>query len=511
MSEKKENFKKIEPLEFEDSKRIKQAGLIIGPLLAIILVSFNPPEGMSHNAYYTSALAIWMATWWITEAFPLAITALLPIVTLPTLGIMEFKKVAESFSNPIIFLFLGGFIISGAMQKYRLHVRLALLLLNIAGSAPGAILAGLMITTGFLAFWMSNTATTIMMLPIAISIGMLLATDDHKKSDGFTKALLIAVAYSSALGGLGTFVGTPVNAILLGHLNSTYGYTIHLTDWMKFGVPIVIGSFISCWCILYFLFVRHSKLAEDAHAKIEHEYEKLGKIDRGQVVVGIIFLLTVTLWLTADYLEKLVGHKIEDAQIALFSALLLFSIPLRLKPFTSCINWNDAKKIPWGILIFFGGSLSLSAALTDTGVTVWLSNELTLLDGMNLMIVVVVLCLLIVAVSELMSNIATITAFLPILTSLSQAIHVNPLLLMVPATLSASCGFMMPGASASNALAYSTGRLKVSDMIKAGFLMNITAVAVIIIATFAIVNHVLKFEDKKSGGEITAPITSPAK
>jgi sodium-dependent dicarboxylate transporter 2/3/5 len=480
-------------IDIDEPKIIKRTGLALGPVIAFIMIMSTPPEGMSSNAWHVSALAVWMGTWWITEAFPLAVTSLLPIFILPILNIQSVKTVASSFSSPIIFLFLGGFIISAAMQKYKLHIRLSLKLLNVVGNTPGLILMGLMMATAFLAFWMSNTATAIMMLPIAISIGALL-TPDGKKSTGFQKALILAVAYSSALGGLGTFVGSPVNAILLGHLNESYNYSIDLTDWMKFGFPIVLLSVTSAWILLYFFFVRGTVLVTDAHERIAKEYEELGKVDRGQALVFFIFLLTVTLWLCSGKLEKLVGYKIEDAAIALFSAFLLFIIPVKVKPYTSLINWADAVRIPWGILVFFGGSLALSSALTSTGVTEWLSNELKMLQGINYILLIFIVCILIIAVSELMSNVATITAFLPILTGLAVALNVNPLLLMVPATLAASCGFMMPGASAPNALAFSTKKIKVTDMVKTGFLLNAAATIIIVIATFTIVSMVLGIE-----------------
>jgi sodium-dependent dicarboxylate transporter 2/3/5 len=477
----------------EESNSIKKFGLFLGPVLALIMLAFPAPEGMQQNAWYVSALAVWMATWWITEALPLSYTSVLPLIILPIFNIQPVENVASSFSNPIILLFFGGFIISAAMQKYKLHVRLSLKLLKIVGNSPGLILMGLMMATAFLAFWMSNTATAIMMLPIAISIGVLL-TPEGKKATGFQKALILAVAYSSALGGLGTFVGSPVNAILLAHLDETYGYSIDLTDWMKFGFPIVVASVTSAWILLYLFFVKGTELVSDAHERIANEYEDLGKIDKGQAIVFTIFLMTVFLWLFSGSIEKLIGFKIEDAYIAIFSAVLLLLIPLNFKPFKTVINLKDVIRIPWGILVFFGGSLALSSALTSTGVTEWLSNELKMLQGINYIILIFIICIIIIAVSELMSNVATITAFLPILTGLAVALDVNPLLLMVPATLAASCGFMMPGASAPNALAYSTKKLRVTDMVKTGFLLNLFATIIIVLATFTIVSMVLAIE-----------------
>jgi solute carrier family 13 (sodium-dependent dicarboxylate transporter), member 2/3/5 len=474
-----------------DNPAMKYAGMILGPLLAAIMIMMQPPVGLSPEGWKVCALAVWMAVWWISEAVPLPVTSLLPIITLPTLGIFSLKQTLEPYSSSIIYLFFGGFVLSTAMQKWKLHLRVAFFALKLFGSGPRTILAVFMLVTCFMAMWVSNTATTIMMLPMAVSIAILLGNKDEAPQDNMlAKALVLGVAYSAVIGGLGTFVGTPTNAILQGHMERTYGYKLDLAEWMTFGVPVVLVLFGLAWALLCRIFLK-GHVTEGAKAAIHKEYTALGKMSHGEKIVAGVFLLTVSLWIGGGVLEKLFAIKLDDAAIAVFGAFLLFLIPTNIKKGEFALSWKDTGTIPWGVLVFFGGSLSLSAALMANGVTLWLSHILEGLGQVEAVIIIAVVVALIIAVSEMMSNVATITAFLPILSALSAAINVNPLLLLVPATMSASCGFMLPGASAPNALAYGTGYVKVSDMTKTGLIMDIVALLVIVAAAYTIVMSVL--------------------
>lgn len=474
-----------------DTPVMKYTGMILGPLLAAIMLIIQPPVGLSPEGWKVCALAVWMALWWISEAMPLPVTSLLPIIILPTLGIFSLKQTLEPFSSSIIYLFFGGFVLSTAMQKWNLHLRIALLALKLCGSGAKGMLAVFMLVTCFLAMWVSNTATTIMMLPMAVSIASLLAKKgEEMQQNMLAKALVLGVAYSAVIGGLGTFVGTPTNAILQGHMERTYGYKLDLVEWMMFGVPVMLVLFALAWALLCRVFLK-GYVMDGAKAIIAKEYTALGRMSRGEKIVATVFLLTVSLWVAGGVVEKFLPVKLDDAVIAIFGAFLLFLIPTNIKKGEFTLNWKDTGTIPWGVLVFFGGSLSLSAALTENGVTLWLSHILEALGQMEALVIITVVVALIIVASEMMSNVATITAFLPILSALSTALHVNPLLLLVPATMAASCGFTLPGASAPNALAYGTGYIKVSDMTKTGLIMDSVALLVIVAAAYTIVMSVL--------------------
>lgn len=470
--------------------------IILGPLLALVMLLSPVPQGLTPEAWKVCIVAIWMAIWWITEAMPLPVTSLLPIIILPTFQVITLKQTLEPFSSSIIYLFLGGFILSTAMQKWNLHLRIALNILRLFGSGAKAILAAFMLVTCFLAMWISNTATAIMMLPMALSIGALLngCEEGDKKDNKLAKALVLGIAYSSVIGGLGTFIGTPTNAILQGHIEKIYGFKLSLADWMMFGIPVVLVMFAISWSLLSTTFLKGYKNVGNAKDIIAQEYASLGCLSGGEKIVAIVFAVTVGLWVFGGLLEDAMGIKLDDAVIAVFGAALLFVIPTSLKEGTSPLVWKDTEKMPWGVLIFFGGSLSISSALTQTGVTLWLSHMLESLGGVDAIIIISVVVALIIIVSEMMSNVATITAFLPILSALSSAIDINPLLVLVPATMAASCGFMLPGASAPNALAYSTGHIKVSDMTRLGVILDILAMIVIVGASYTIVMMVLNIQ-----------------
>lgn len=483
------------PVPTDDtSPAVKRFGLFLGPILFALTFALAAPEGMSASAWHVCGLSMWMAAWWITEAKPLPVTSLLPVVVLPVFGITTLQQATAPFASSIIFLFLGGFLISLAMEKCSLHMRIGLGVLKMVGVGGKSILAGLMLATGFMGMWMSNTATTIMMLPMAVSIALLL-TPEHAKTtraDGriecpFAKAMVLGVAYSAVIGGLSTFVGTPTNAILAGHLSKAYNYDISLADWMKFGVPLMLVLLALTWTLLNAFFLRGCALTDDVRSTVRESYTKLGRMSPAEKVVSGVFACVALLWIFNGPVEKALGIALDDAVIAIFGALLLFTIPLDRKMENHALTWKDTQKLPWGILIFFGGSLSISAALTETGVTGWLSTQLVALQGAPLIVIVLTITVLLIAVSEMMNNVATVTAFLPILTAVAATMQINPLLILVPATLAASCAFMLPGASAPNAIAYGTGQLKVRDMVKAGFLLDVLSVLAIVGATFTLV------------------------
>lgn len=477
----------------ETSPLARKIGYFLGPALFLITFLVAAPGGMEPPAWHVCGLALWMACWWITEAMPLPVTSLLPIVILPALGIATLKDTLAPYASPIIFLFLGGFIISSAMQKWNLHLRIGLRLLKCMGVGPKSVLAAVMIATCFMGMWLSNTATAIMMMPMALSMGMLLSKD-NEANNNLVKAMVFAVAYSGIIGGLSTFVGTPTNAILQGFMAKTYNHPFALSDWMLFGVPLSVMLLAATWLLLTLRYARHAETVDDVKSTVCNAYDKLGAMRREEKITLGVFALVACLWIFGKGLRQSLGIELDDASIAIFGAMLLFLVPADRHFSSFAMTWKDTHNVPWGILLFFGGSLAVSDVMTGAGVTAWLSTQLSALHGLNLALVVFLIAVLLIAVSEMMSNVATITAFLPILAAMAAAMHINPILILVPATLAASCGFMLPGASAPNAIAYGTGHLKVRDMIRTGLTLDIISALAVTVFTFTFISWALGIE-----------------
>jgi solute carrier family 13 (sodium-dependent dicarboxylate transporter), member 2/3/5 len=472
---------------------LRRTGLIAGVVFFALTRILPPPEGMDSAAWVTCGLALWMAAWWITEAAPLPVTALLPLVVLPVLDVMPLRKASANFAADLIFLFLGGFILSIGIRKWRVHERIGLGLLRHCGRNLPTLLAGLLLVTGFMGMWMSNAATAMVMMPMAISIGALVERGQQSGGPA-SKALLLGVAYAPCLGGLATFVGTPTNAVLEGFVAKTYGVELSLAQWMKFGVPVAVTLLVCCWALLYVTLLRRVPSVDGLGVLMDSEYRRLGSFSRGEAVTTAVFAGCILCWMFSGVIADVTGVKLDDAVVAIAAALLLFLLPLGGGEGRTALTWRDAEGLPWGILIFFGGSLSLSAALTETGVTRWLSNELQILQGVPLWLVASAVVVLVVVVSEMMSNSATVSAFLPILAGLCGGLGVHPFLVMIPATLAASCAFMMPGASPPNAIAFSTGSLRVGEMVRTGLLLNLVCAAVILLAAFHLIPVIMGFD-----------------
>ena len=424
---------------------------------------------------------------------PLPVTALLPLVILPLGNVMPLKKASASFMADLIILFLGGFILSLAVQKWRVHERIGLGMMRYMAWSVPSLIAGFMAVIGFLGMWMSNTAAAMVMMPMALSVAALI-TKDGTPNPSVKKAFVLTVAYAPCLGGLATFIGPPPNAVFEGFVSKTYGVKLSLAQWMAFGVPIAAFLLICCWLLLYFTLLRGTPKVAGLPAMMRNEYAKLGAFTKGEILTTVIFIGCVQAWILGDFWSGLIGVDIDNSVIAIVEALLLFLTPLDRRWERTVMTWKDTAKLPWGILIFLGGSLSLSTALTETGVTRWLGQELQVMHNVPVWIVAVVVVALMMAVSEMMSNSATVTAFLPILAGLAGGMGIHPFLIMIPATLAVSCAFMMPGASAPNAIAFGTGALKVSDMIKIGLCLNLICAAVILFAGFYLIPGIMGFD-----------------
>lgn len=455
--------------------------LVAGPLLFGLLLLFPHPGGMSPEAWRTAAVAVWMAVWWIGEAVPIPATALLPLALFPTLGVMKVGQAAAPYANPVIFLFMGGFMIAAALEQSGLHRRLALGVLARVGTRPQFIVLGFMIATAFTSMWVSNTATAVMMLPIATSI-IRFAEDRGGAGEGFGVASLLGVAYAASIGGLGTLIGTPPNALLAGYLSSTHGIEVGFAQWMLLGVPLVAVGLPTTWILLTRVVfdVGHEELS-GGRELIEREVRDLGPRSRHETIAATVTLVTAAAWVAQPLLEKVLPW-LSDAGIAIIGALLLFAIPVDLARGRFALDWSGAEKVPWGVLILFGGGLSLAGATETTGLAKWIGEAMSGLSGAPTILVMVVITTVVIFLTELTSNTATAATFLPIVGGLAVGIGLAPIDLAIPAALAASCAFMLPVATPPNAIVYGSGRLTVPQMAKAGVWLNIIFVILIVAA-----------------------------
>ncbi|MGM8931031.1 SLC13 family permease [Salinicola halophyticus] len=453
-------------------------GLVLGPIWIILTQVLPAPAGMEPAAWHCVGLALLLATWWATEAIPIPATSLLPIPLAPALGIAELKGTAASYANPTIFLFLGGFLLGIAMQRWNLHRRIALRILNVVGQKPKQQIAGFMLATGFISMWVSNTATAIMMLPIGMSVVSLFASADSGEVKRYATALLLAIAYSASIGGIATLIGTPPNAILAGYLSSEQNIELGFAQWMIVGLPVSIAMMVVAWWWL----TRggfNLKLDDGSGNVIGDELAKLGKLSAAEARVGVVFLLAALAWVTRPLLNDWGVEWLSDTSIALLAGVALFLIPSGNERHRPLLLWEDARDLPWGILLLFGGGLALASTISGSGLADWIANQLSVFGALPLLLLIGIVVLVIIFLTELTSNTATAAAFLPLLGALAMSLGADPLLITVPAAIAASCAFMMPVATPPNAIVFATGHMKIQSMIRAGFLLNIVGTVLV--------------------------------
>lgn len=470
----------------------------LATFFALILFGNLDPD--QPEVTYTLATALLMAIWWITEVVPLAVTSLLPVVLFPLLGVMNGKDVSATYFNHVIFLFIGGFIVALAMQKWDLHKRIALKILMVTGVSPGRILLGFMLATSFLSMWISNTATTMMMVPILISIIQKLEEIIGEKNiKRYSIGLLLGVAYSASIGGIATLVGTPPNLSFARIFQIMFPEApdISFANWFLFAFPISIIFFCIVWVYLYFLFKPPAKNWGNINSKtFKEQYKSLGKSTFEERTVFIVFIGLAILWLFRSEITigsfvipgwaDLFNHPeyINDGTVAIFASILLFIIPSRNQMGKRIMDWKMAKGIPWNIVLLFGGGFALASGFKESGLSIWFGNQLSFVGEYNPFLIIMVICFVMTFLTELTSNTATTEMLLPILAGLSVSIEVNPLIFMLPATLSGSMAFMLPVATPPNAIVFGSGRLRVMDMARNGLILNLIGVIVISLATW---------------------------
>ena len=453
-------------------------GLVAGPALFIALLFSPVPPDLGEAGWRVAAVAAWMACWWLTEAIPLPATALLPLVAFPLLGVRDLESTAAPYAHPIIFLFLGGFLIAAAIERCGLHRRFAIAVIGAVGPEPRRLVGGVMLATAFLSMWVSNTATAVIMLPLGLS----LVRGAGERSETMAPAMLLGIAYAANIGGLGTLIGTPPNAFLAGFLSESYGIEISFVRWMVVGVPVVVVALPLTWWLLV---DRLHRLPSDSFGGGLEVLASPGPIRYDERIVGAVTVLVCLAWVTRPLLESWVPG-LSDAGIAIGGALLLLALPLGLRPLRFALSWKDAESLPWGVLLLFGGGLSLAAAIQESGLAGWIGSRLEGLGALPSPLLIGAVVLLMVFLTELTSNTATAAAFLPVVAALAVAIGGSPLTLAVPAALAASCAFMLPVATPPNAVVYGSGRIELSQMMRAGLRLNLmmtlllTAVALLL-------------------------------
>ena len=462
-------------------------GLIGGPLCFLVILSTAHPQDMSEEAWHVLAGTLWIAIWWITEAIPIAATSLLPIVLFPLTGALDVKSTAASFGHPYIFLYAGGFIIAITIEKWNLHRRIALNIINFIGTDIKSIILGFMVATAFLSMWISNTATSVMMLPIGTAIVIQLKDNPQTKENEttiFGKALMLAIAYSASIGGMGTLIGTPPNLVLAGVVQETYGIEITFAQWITFGLPLSVLLLFICWQYLVrFAFTFEQKKFPGGRAEIRKHLQRLGVMSFEEKSVLVVFTLTALAWISRSFLLQPLIPNLDDTIIAVAGALVLFVLPAKVEK-RQLINWEEAVKLPWGVLLLFGGGLAIAEGFQSTGLATWIGGQMTLLQGINIILLILILIAAVNFLTEITSNLATTAMILPILASMAVTLNVHPYLLLAGATVAASCAFMLPVATPPNAVVFGSGYLTIPDMVRAGIWMNVLSIILLTILTY---------------------------
>ena len=456
-------------------------GWVLGPGMLLLTLLAPPPEGLSVQGWRTVGAGSLMAIFWMAESIPIPVTALLPLVLFPFLGLGDIRESAAPFANPIIYLFYGGFIIAVAMQRWGLHRRVAIGLLTRIGTRPSAIVGGFLLSSALISMWVSNTATALMMLPIATSVIHLLpkgpANPAHR---AFGTAVALAVAYGATTGGMATLIGTPPNALLAGYVSDVYGFHIGFGQWMLLGVPVMLVALPAVYLVLTrVMFTLPAGELPGMGRMLAEERARLGRPGRGEIAVAVVFALTAAGWVFQPVIARAVPL-VSDTTIAMMGALALFVIPVNLRRGEFVMTWDAAKDIPWGVLLLFGGGLSLAGNIDRHGVSTYLGNLAGGMTGMPTIVVLCIVCFGILMLTELTSNTATAATFLPITAALALTLGENPLLFLIPTALAANCSYMLPVGTPPNAIVYGSGLVTLPQMARAGMILNVLLVPILV-------------------------------
>ena len=485
----------------EGYARSQGVGLVLGVVAFVALLLAPAPEGLSAAGWRTTAVVALIAVWWVTEAIPLSATALLPLALFPLLDVMPIKETAFPYANPIIFLMLGGFIIALGMQRWGLHRRIALNLVALVGARPANVVGGFMLAAGLVSMWVFNTTTTVMMVPIALSVIEFVAQgagdnpERRAMSERFATVLMIAIAYAATIGGMGTLIGTAPNAVLAGFMFETYGITVSFGEWMLVGVPTVAIMLPLTWLVLTRIAFPLRMPAVPGQAQmIADQLAALGPMSRGERTVAAIVAATAFLWVFRPVVERATGIDLNDTSIAFLGALAMFVVPVEPRKAIFVLSGEWAAKLPWGVVVLFGGGLSLAAGIKGSGLADWIGGEAGGLSDLPTLLVIFAVVVLMILLTELTSNTATTATFLPIVAAIAIGIGENPLLLVFPTVLAASCAFMMPVATPPNAVVFASGHIRIAQLIRGGVLANLIGLCVTMVITYTVVQLVFGIE-----------------
>ncbi|MTI32518.1 SLC13 family permease [Xanthovirga aplysinae] len=473
---------------------VQLIGLILGPLLFALCLLFFHPEGLSDEGRGVLAGTLWIIVWWLTEAIPIPATSLLPLIIFPLTNSMSMQKATLGYSDKLLFLYMGGFMIALTMERWRLDKRIALFIISIIGTRPDRIVLGFMLATAFLSMWINNVATAMMMVPIGLAIIFQFtdALKDHKgidtNPDNFKlgKALMLGIAYAASIGGLATITGSVPNALFVGMINTFYGQSMDFGTWLLFGIPITVVFLLGTWW--YLVKIAFPLKIDDlpvGKEVIQNEKGKLGVMKGEELAVLVVFSLTALAYISRSLLFK--GMNLSDTTIAITGAVVLFLIPAPNHKGQFILNWETAKNIPWGIILLFGGGLTIAVGIKETGLDEWIGTQLTVLRGIPLIFIIMAVAALVLFLTEVSSNTATSTMMIPLMGALAMSINVHPYTLMVAAAIAASCAFMLPIATPPNAFVFGSGYIKMGEMAKAGFWLNLFGILVITLFVYFVI------------------------
>ena len=475
-----------DPLENQPLETHQLVGRVLGPAIFILMLVLDQWQSvMPTEAWRAAAIGLWMAVWWATEAIPVPVTAFLPIIVFAPLGIATLRDAAAPYANPIIYLYLGGFLMALSLERWNLHRRIALAILDRTGSDGRLLVGGFMLVCAMLSMWMTNTSTTMMLFPIVLSV-VVVITDNvpdlsAKERHNFQIAMLLGLAYSASIGGLATLIGTPPNALLIGFMAENYGIEISFARWMLIGVPVSLVMLPIAWILLTrFLFPINFPASDAVRDHLHAMREELGEMTTPERRVAVIFGTVIFSWMLRKPITEWLGISgVSDSGIVMTAALLLFLLPSGNREKPQLMTWQYASRLPWGVLVLFGGGLSLAAVVSNSGLALWLGESLAPLNAWGLAALVLAAVTMVIFLTELTSNLATAATLLPVMGAIALQAGLPPIVLTVPITIAASCAFMLPVATPPNAIVFSTGMISIPQMIRAGVFLNIIGIIIV--------------------------------
>jgi solute carrier family 13 (sodium-dependent dicarboxylate transporter), member 2/3/5 len=469
--------------------RMKKIGLILGPVLFLVFCLLPLPKGMSQQAMYCAAVTALMATWWITEAIPIPATSMLPIVLFPILQILPSSKATLPYANHLIYLFMGGFFIAVCMERWNLHYRIAMHTIKMVGTSPSRIILGFMVAAAFISMWVSNTATTVMMMPIGMAIIKACAEitgDKDLHRNPFAISLMLGLAYAASIGGLGTIIGTPPNTIMVAQIDKLYGQTITFLDWMKVGVPLAATFLFMTWFLLTkILFKTDGDILQGrGEALIQSEIDKLGPMSKEEKRIIIVFVLVAAMWIVMGLVKWPFLKGVSDASVAIAGALLLFIIPSDYSKGVFLLDWKTAVKIPWDVILLFGGGLCMADGFQASGLTKFIAGQLVSLQGMQLIYIIGAVVALNIFLTEVTSNTAVATLMIPVMGAIAVGMHIHPFGPIVAACIACSYAFMLPVATPPNAVVFGSGAVTIRQMARTGLWLNLMGIVQITLVVY---------------------------